>query len=69
VSDDEPRYTLTEARRELAAQQCMVLGHQLRIACHEGRWGQPEALGCERCFTEWDVVPCRHGRGEAAVDG
>lgn len=57
---EEARYTLAEAIRELAAQQCMVLGHEVAIAYSEGRWRQPESLHCRRCFTEWGVTPCRH---------
>lgn len=64
MAETEKRYTLAEAMRELAAQQCMVLGHRLKIAYQEGRWQLPESLMCERCYQEWDVVPCRHGRGE-----
>lgn len=59
---EEPRYTLAEASRELAAQQCMVLGHDVAIAYREGRWRTPESLHCRRCFEEWDVVACRHGK-------
>lgn len=58
---DEQRYTLAEASRELAAQQCMVLGHDLAIGYHEGRWRQPESLHCRRCYAEWDVLPSRNG--------
>jgi hypothetical protein len=38
TASPESRYTLAEARQELAAQLCMVLGHDMVTAYHEGRW-------------------------------
>lgn len=59
MTEDEPRYTLAEAQRELSAQLCDALGHDLKIAY---RGLAPINLYCQRCYTEWDVIPCRHNR-------
>lgn len=63
MNDEPTRYTLTEAREELARQLCDYMGHQLRMGGVSGRGFAPQVIYCERCYTEWDVVPCRHGRG------
>ena len=51
---DERRYTLAEARRELAAQECGRYGHDYQIMVQKD---EPVALECSRCGRGWPVGP------------
>lgn len=52
--DDEPRYTLPEARREIARRECAFHGHDWRVVI--AGTGQPVAITCERCGQAHEVV-------------
>jgi len=52
----EPRrYSLDEARRELARRECAMLGHDWAIVERLGGW--PGSVICERCAESHHVVP------------
>lgn len=58
----EPRYTLAEARREIARQHCWEHGHDYSVIssrCMQDLAGQPINVQCDRCGTYWPV----HGPG------
>lgn len=45
-SDDEPRYTLDEARRLLAERECAIHGHSWDVITRDGG---PHSLICSNC--------------------
>ena len=51
---DEPRYTLAEARVELARQECGRQGHNLEILLSDGT--SPRSVWCRRCNYSWVVA-------------
>lgn len=50
---NERRYTLDEAKRELAKQSCRLHGHDFQVEVRAG--GDPERILCERCGRVWPV--------------
>lgn len=50
---DEERYTLEEARLELARQECMMHGHQFSVVSVIGLG--PSLLKCDRCGDSWTI--------------
>lgn len=51
---DEERYTLEEARAELAREDCQVYGHDfVVIATSDG----PSDVVCSRCSQSWTLAP------------
>lgn len=53
---DRQRYTLDEARRELARRECAMHGHDVETILIV-QTGQPRLLLCARCGQSWDVAP------------
>jgi hypothetical protein len=51
----EPRYTLEEARWELAKDSCRTQGHDYQIVLAGS--GEPTAILCERCGASWLIAP------------
>jgi len=49
------RYTLDEARRELARRECVALGHDWVVVTGGG--GEPRLVLCERCGASRRVEP------------
>lgn len=52
---DEPRYTLAEARWELAKDKCLTQGHDLDIIL--AYTGEPQSIICQRCGASWLIAP------------
>lgn len=50
----EPRFTLDEARRELALTECANFGHDWSIHSDFGQ--QPRRISCDRCGWSGSVV-------------
>lgn len=51
---DEPRYTLEEAKLEIARRQCAMNGHDFELVMQIGKaW--PTAILCERCGEQREV--------------
>ena len=57
IADDEPRYTLDEARVELARGECAVHGHDFEIVQAFGN-NAPVKIFCDRCGRSWPVGVC-----------
>lgn len=53
-----PLYTMSEARKELAKEDCANYGHEFRIVTELGRG--PIMVVCD-CGDMYDVVPRRVG--------
>lgn len=51
---EERRYTLAEAKLELAKQECDLHGHSFNTIVVVGS-GDPVAISCDRCGTVWRV--------------
>lgn len=54
---DEERYTLEEARAELARQDCGVYGHDFDVIATYASDGGPSDIVCSRCSRSWTVAP------------
>lgn len=51
------RYTLEEARKELARQDCLVHGHDYEVIATYSSDGGPSDVICSRCGRAWAVAP------------
>lgn len=49
------RFTLEEARLELAKQECSRYGHSYDVVVSMGSDG-PTTIQCDRCGKAWDVL-------------
>lgn len=64
--DDAPReerYTLEEARRRLAKDECLMHGHDTDQLVDPSS-GEIVGLLCSRCARSWKVTPVREGADE-----
>lgn len=50
---DDRRYTLDEARAELARRQCEIEGHDLEIVLTAY---EPTGAVCSRCAASWKIA-------------
>ena len=55
MSEDERRYTLTEARLELTRQECALRGHDFDVVTL-ALTGSPVLVTCGRCGQEWQIA-------------
>jgi hypothetical protein len=53
---EEKRYTLAEARREIARRECVGRGHDTKVICN-GLSTEPIRIVCGRCGDSWAVQP------------
>lgn len=51
------RYTLEEARAELARQDCRVYGHDFDVIATYSSDGGPSDVVCSRCSQAWTLAP------------
>lgn len=54
MNGEEPRYTLAEAKREIARQECLRFGHDWQTIA---RGGNPMQLVCGRCGKRSGQIP------------
>jgi hypothetical protein len=54
VNEGEPKYTLDEARAEIARQECEMAGHLFDVLTSFGH-GNPTEVVCARCGRSWHV--------------
>lgn len=52
---DEQRFTLEEARQELARQDCLADGHDFDVVATFASDGAPAYVTCSRCARSWAV--------------
>lgn len=60
-NSDEATFTLDEARRELAREECRRHGHDFQVIEQEIRLGHfrdgpPLEVRCGRCWRRWQIV-------------
>lgn len=61
----EPRYTLNEARLELAKEECRRRGHVFNVLISSS--GDPERITCDRCGRSWPAgTPPTNKQADAA---
>jgi hypothetical protein len=56
--NDEPRYTLNEAKRKLIEAECAMHGHDWRVISIFGS-NVPRAVTCTRCGQTHEVVKAK----------
>jgi hypothetical protein len=57
----EPRYTLDEAKAEIARQECATYGHDYMTVVWMGG-NEPTGVTCSRCGQHWPIAPTTQER-------